>query len=104
MRSRLSFTFDYKMYLIIVFIYLYLPFSVPVDCEVGRWGRWEECNALCGLGRTERSRKVLVSPKNGGKICPKLRQKRRCMGEKCYEIQDVTYQGQEIQGEWRFVV
>ncbi|XP_033747213.1 somatomedin-B and thrombospondin type-1 domain-containing protein-like [Pecten maximus] len=71
--------------------------KVPVNCEVGLWGKWNECESSCGLGRTERSRQILVTPKNGGKICPKLRQKRRCMGKRCWEVQDVTYQGQELQ-------
>lgn len=51
-----------------------------IDCEVGLWGPWSPCTSSCGVGSTERSRQVLVPPRNGGTPCPDLKQRRGCFG------------------------
>ncbi|XP_028566444.2 somatomedin-B and thrombospondin type-1 domain-containing protein-like isoform X1 [Podarcis muralis] len=55
--------------------------SAAVDCVVGHWGPWSECNALCGTGSKDRTRQVTVPPRNGGTPCPDLKQRRGCLGE-----------------------
>ncbi|XP_073835199.1 somatomedin B and thrombospondin type 1 domain containing protein vexed [Musca autumnalis] len=55
-----------------------------LDCQVGDWGQWSECNASCGAGVMTRSRKVLQPAQNGGKHCPTLLQKRGCQGFRCH--------------------
>ncbi|XP_055024896.1 somatomedin-B and thrombospondin type-1 domain-containing protein isoform X2 [Misgurnus anguillicaudatus] len=50
-----------------------------VDCEVRQWGLWSPCSSICGEGTTERSRQVKTPPRNGGKPCPDLKQRRGCL-------------------------
>lgn len=68
-------------------VYLKLPadlrlpgFLAAIDCVVGSWGPWSSCTSSCGVGSTERSRQVLVPPRNGGTPCPDLKQRRGCFG------------------------
>ncbi|XP_005990222.1 somatomedin-B and thrombospondin type-1 domain-containing protein [Latimeria chalumnae] len=51
-----------------------------IDCEVGPWGPWSECDLPCVIGSRERTRQVTVPPRNGGKPCPDLKQRRGCFG------------------------
>uniref|UniRef100_H3DD66 Si:dkey-178e17.3 n=1 Tax=Tetraodon nigroviridis TaxID=99883 RepID=H3DD66_TETNG len=51
-----------------------------IDCEVGPWGPWSPCTSSCGVGSTERSRQVSVPPRNEGRPCPDLKQRRGCFG------------------------
>ncbi|XP_056628517.1 somatomedin-B and thrombospondin type-1 domain-containing protein isoform X1 [Triplophysa dalaica] len=53
--------------------------SAALDCEVRQWGPWSPCSSVCGEGTTERSRQVATPPRNGGKPCPDLKQRRGCL-------------------------
>ena len=75
-------------------------FTVPRDCSVSRWNEWSQCDTPCGLGKQNRTRTVLIEAKFGGRVCPILSQKRRCFGDRCWEVQDVESQMQERQGEF----
>lgn len=55
-------------------------FPAAIDCVVGSWGPWSPCTSSCGVGSTERSRQVSVPPRNGGRPCPDLKQRRGCFG------------------------
>jgi len=57
------------------------------DCRVSDWVQWSECDASCGVGRSNRSRSIIELPENGGKECPDLHQKRACHGQRC-EVKD----------------
>lgn len=51
-----------------------------IDCDVSPWGPWSECSSPCGIGSRERTRQVIVPPRNGGMQCPDLKQHRGCLG------------------------
>lgn len=55
-------------------------FPPAIDCVVGPWGAWSPCTSSCSVGSTERSRQVSVPPRNGGRPCPDLKQRRGCFG------------------------
>lgn len=48
------------------------------DCRVSDWTSWTACSNDCGAGIMKRKRFIIETPQNGGKACPKLRQKRGC--------------------------
>ncbi|XP_005181625.2 spondin-1 [Musca domestica] len=58
----------------------------PIDCVVSNWMS-HACNVTCGEGAQIKTRKVLRSPKYGGKPCPKHLVKI----EKCYQRCDDIY-------------
>lgn len=58
------------------------------DCAVSQWGSWSDCDIACGTGMMSRNRSITVQPKNGGKHCPSLVQKRGCQGTKCHHHHD----------------
>jgi hypothetical protein len=56
----------------------------PIDCLVAEdWGPWGECDARCGPGVRQRTRRIFRSPKNGGKPCPKTNERIACEGTQC---------------------
>ncbi|KAH8420216.1 hypothetical protein KR009_007514 [Drosophila setifemur] len=59
-----------------------------LDCQVGEWGEWGECDKSCGTGMMTRTREVLQAAQNGGKHCPTLLQKRGCQGYRCHGHHD----------------
>lgn len=55
-----------------------------IDCVLSdRWSEWGECDSRCGRGIQTRSREVLVEPKNGGKQCGTMVERRQCEGTYC---------------------
>lgn len=55
-----------------------------VNCVLSDWSEWSECSVSCGLGFTQRSRRILVQPRNGGAACSKkLSKRQRCHRETC---------------------
>jgi len=58
--------------------------EVPVDCVLSEWGTWSECSESCGAGAHTRTRRILQSPKDGGKSCDsQLVQLRTCKQTAC---------------------
>jgi hypothetical protein len=41
----------------------------PIDCDIGEWTEWGECNEPCNGGKRVRLRNV-TAPLNGGESCP----------------------------------
>ena len=56
---------------------------IAVDCQLGDWEDWEECNTQCGRGVMTRRRQVLVEARNGGKPCGAVSERRLCWGSNC---------------------
>jgi hypothetical protein len=57
--------------------------KVPVNCVVGPWGPWSQCECyyedeLLVCGREKRTRSVITPPQNGGTACPPLVEYRPC--------------------------
>ncbi|KAH8264717.1 hypothetical protein KR044_002261 [Drosophila immigrans] len=59
-----------------------------LDCQVGEWGAWSECDKSCGSGMMTRTRQIVQAAQNGGKHCPTLLQKRACQGYRCHGHRD----------------
>ena len=59
-------------------------FPSPQDCVVSDWTGWSPCSKKCGEGIQIRSRSVKYPPKEGGKPCPSLVEKRTCENKPCY--------------------
>lgn len=58
-------------------------FYVAVDCVLGEWGPWGECDSHCGIGQKSRTREILTPPQNGGKVCGMLEDSVECFLEPC---------------------
>jgi hypothetical protein len=50
----------------------------PVDCAVGKWGKWSSCTQSCGDGYQHKYRQVQKIWAFGGIRCPNLVHKRSC--------------------------
>ncbi|XP_033341104.1 spondin-1 [Megalopta genalis] len=50
----------------------------PRDCKVGEWGPWSACSRSCGVGETQRTRKITIKPRRGGSSCPPLKDTKWC--------------------------
>ena len=50
----------------------------PRDCKVGEWGPWSACSRSCGVGETQRTRKITIKPRRGGSSCPPLKETKWC--------------------------
>jgi hypothetical protein len=55
----------------------------PVDCKVGEWGDYTECDAPCGGGTQSRNRQIEIEAANGGVTCPVTVESRNCNTEGC---------------------
>ncbi|KAG8040237.1 hypothetical protein G9C98_000807 [Cotesia typhae] len=51
---------------------------IPRDCKVGDWEAWSACSRSCGVGETQRVRKITVKPRRGGAPCPPLKETKWC--------------------------
>ncbi|XP_051163967.1 uncharacterized protein LOC127283274 [Leptopilina boulardi] len=59
---------------------------LPRDCKVSEWGPWSACSRTCGVGETQRTRKVVIKPRRGGIRCPPLKETKWCSGiNPCHE-------------------
>ncbi|XP_013791332.1 spondin-2-like [Limulus polyphemus] len=50
----------------------------PRPCKVSEWSNWSACSKSCGFGQMTKIRKIIKSPKRGGKPCPNLVATRWC--------------------------
>ncbi|OAD58110.1 Thrombospondin type-1 domain-containing protein 7A [Eufriesea mexicana] len=50
----------------------------PRDCKVSEWGPWSACSRSCGVGETQRTRKITIKPRRGGSSCPPLKETKWC--------------------------
>jgi hypothetical protein len=55
----------------------------PINCEVGEWSQWSDCNVKCGGGTQNRSRNINVDTKYGGETCPPLSDTQECNTQPC---------------------
>ena len=55
----------------------------PVDCKVGTFSDWTECEGCELVSYQQRERQVFVSPQFGGQECPELVQSRQCTPVGC---------------------
>ncbi|XP_026679083.1 somatomedin-B and thrombospondin type-1 domain-containing protein, partial [Diaphorina citri] len=74
------------------------------DCQVGSWEAWSECDTECGPGTMVRTRKAIQEPKNGGKHCPTLTQKRSCLGTRCPHNPRSALKGKFVLGTVGFLI
>ena len=54
-----------------------------VDCKVGDWSAWGDCNVTCGRGTKTKTREVVQQPKHRGETCPDLEITMVCNTEEC---------------------
>lgn len=61
-----------------------------IDCVWGQWEDWSACTCTCGGGIKRRNRIIVVSPRNGGRLC-EARDKYEvtpCSTQSCDECED----------------
>ncbi|XP_044012100.1 spondin-2-like [Aphidius gifuensis] len=51
---------------------------LPRDCAVSEWSSWSACTRTCGVGETQRLRKIIVKPRRTGAPCPTLKDIKWC--------------------------
>ncbi|XP_064108632.1 spondin-1-like isoform X2 [Macrobrachium nipponense] len=56
------------------------------DCVMGEWGPWSPCTHSCGEALQQRSRTIIVSPRNGGTPCGDRFERRYCTLPPCSPI------------------
>ena len=54
-----------------------------VDCKVGNWSGWGDCNVACGRGTKTKTREVIQQPNQRGKKCPALEKTMVCNAYQC---------------------
>eukprot|EP00808_Paulinella_micropora_P003671 g38606.t1 len=57
--------------------------GAPINCTVGEWSNFTECNVPCGGGTRSRTRSVITYPSSNGQACPELTQVKGCNDEPC---------------------
>ncbi|XP_011298233.1 uncharacterized protein [Fopius arisanus] len=50
----------------------------PRDCKISDWSAWSACSRSCGVGETQRLRKIIVKARRGGKPCHSLKETKWC--------------------------
>ena len=63
----------------------------PVDCQVGVFSQWSECEDCSSLAEQRRNRSILVPPLFGGEECPGLVQSRSCLPKNCEAFELVRH-------------
>jgi len=53
-------------------------FFCPVDCVMGNWSQWSQCDEPCGPGVQTRERNVSVPASHGGRACSNPVEQRNC--------------------------
>ncbi|XP_063979807.1 uncharacterized protein LOC135163864 isoform X3 [Diachasmimorpha longicaudata] len=48
------------------------------DCKSSDWSAWSACSRSCGVGETQRVRKIIVKARRGGKPCHPLKETKWC--------------------------
>ena len=73
----------------------------PIDCVLGQWTNWSECSAKCDGGTVERSRDVMVYPKNNGKPCPEsnIHDTKGCNAFPCNQKEPCKWSDWSVWGE-----
>jgi competence ComEA-like helix-hairpin-helix protein len=54
-----------------------------IDCKLGMWGGFSQCDAKCGSGHATRTRAVLVKAQHGGKDCASRTEIKGCNHHAC---------------------
>lgn len=54
-----------------------------IDCEMGEWSEWTECDKSCDSGQQVRSRDVMVQPSGNGAQCELDRETQECNTDPC---------------------
>ena len=66
--------------------------SCPENCIVSGFGPWTGCRS-CWVRWQTRYRALLAAPRAGGRLCPRMTQRRRCtLARSCYDEVDSFYQ------------
>jgi uncharacterized protein YegL len=55
----------------------------PVSCQMSEWSGYSKCTAECGGGNQQRTRSILVKPRNGGNECDTTVDERPCSTGSC---------------------
>ena len=55
----------------------------PIDCKLGAWGAWDNCNRNCDGGLKKRTRKALQWARHGGNACAALEDSAACNTQVC---------------------
>lgn len=55
----------------------------PVDCEMGEWSAWSNCNQPCGGGQQTRTRNIIRNSANGGIACGNTTETQACNTAQC---------------------
>jgi len=55
----------------------------PVDCKLGAWTPFCECDAKCGGGVKTRTRPIITQPANGGDECDPTEETEECNTQPC---------------------
>ncbi|EZA62196.1 Spondin-2 [Ooceraea biroi] len=66
--------------------------NAPRDCKISEWGPWSACSRSCGVGETQRMRKITIKPRRSGASCPPLKETKWCgSANPCSESKPINY-------------
>ncbi|VEN56423.1 unnamed protein product [Callosobruchus maculatus] len=77
--------------------------DINLDCEVSKWSNWSPCNVtngVCGWGFKEKTRRILVHPKNDGFPCPKKLVKHKQCHVSCQKKKKSRVRTGCVMSEW----
>jgi len=58
-------------------------YSLLRHCVVSQYTKWGKCDKSCHEGLARRTRSITVTPRCGGRLCPALLEKAKCMDRIC---------------------